>query len=92
MNRVKLTVSDESGKTLCKIGTSIDDPAGLEYTDKELADALTGMAHTLNESYKHRVDALTAKWAAVLGAESSGNKTVMLMEAQERPYFPPGNC
>jgi hypothetical protein len=92
MNRVKLTVSDESGKTLCKIGTSIDDPAGLEYTDAELADALTGMAYTLNEAHKHRSDALTAKWAAVLGAESSTNKTAMLLEAQETPFFPPGNC
>jgi hypothetical protein len=92
MNRVKLTVKDESGKTLCKLGTSIDDPAGFEYTDKELADALTGMAYVLNEAHKNRSDALIKKWAAVLGSESSDNKTVMLLEAQETPFFPPGNC
>ena len=91
MKRVKLSILDDNGKTLCKIGSSIDDPADLEYTDKELADALIGMAYTLNESYKHRSDAPISKLATVLGAEStvasgrSSNVTAILLEAQEAP-------
>lgn len=52
MNQLKLTVKDIAGNTLCKIGTSIADPVDREYSDKELADVLTEMAHSLNESHK----------------------------------------
>ena len=86
MNRVKLTVSDESGKTLCKMGTSIDKPAGFEYSDMELADALLGMVDTLKAAHAQRVETLTKKWAAVLDPKPSGsNVKAILLEAQERP-------
>lgn len=79
MNRVKLTVSDESGKTLCKIGTSIDLPAGPEYNDKELADMLADTATMLYQSHAQREQ-------VGLNAESLGKAPVMLIESQETPY------
>jgi hypothetical protein len=89
MNRVKLTIRDEGGNTLCKIGTSIEPPIGLEYNDKEIADALDGMADILRGNWawrEQRVSDVVEKWADVLNAESSGLAKVMLLEAQERPY------
>lgn len=66
MNRVKLTISDESGKTLCKIGTSIPFPEDdYEYTDLEIAAALLEMARSLQDSANHR-SYLTGRWSGVL--------------------------
>jgi hypothetical protein len=89
MNRVKLTICDNSGNTLCKIGTSIEPPIGLEYNDKEIADALDGMADILRGNWawrEQRVSTVVEKWAAVLNAESLGKAQAMLIEAQETPY------
>lgn len=84
MNRVKLTISNDSGKTLCKIGTSIDEPAGIEYTDKEIADALADMATMLYKSFSVRVDSIAEKWKDVLDYNNdSPSPKAMLIESQE---------
>lgn len=84
MNRVKLTIIDDNGKTLCKIGTSIDPPIGLEYNDKELADALADMATMLYKSHTERVALLTEKWKAVLDYnDDAPSPKALLIEAQE---------
>jgi hypothetical protein len=54
MNRVKLSITTESGQTLCKIGTSISPPKGAEYTDQEIAELLCELSRML--SAKQEVD------------------------------------
>lgn len=44
MNRVKLTIKDDRGNPLCKIGTSIAVPSGREYSDAEISQILRDWA------------------------------------------------
>ena len=44
---MKLIITDDNGRTICKIGTSVVDPAGLEYTDQELGEFLAEMSRML---------------------------------------------
>lgn len=53
MNRVKLSITNESGQTLCKIGTSIPAPRGAEYTDQEIADLLRELSCMLSSKTEH---------------------------------------
>lgn len=48
MNRVKLSITTESGQTLCKIGTSISPPKDAEYTDREIAELLRELSCMLS--------------------------------------------
>ena len=47
MNRVKLTIKNDCGQTLCKIGTSISEPACKEYSDAELEGMLRELANMI---------------------------------------------
>lgn len=49
MNRVKLTIVDDSNRVICKIGTSVENK-GREYTDAELASLLREMVEMLEAS------------------------------------------
>jgi hypothetical protein len=61
MNRVKLSITNSSGQTLCKIGTSISPPKGAEYTDREIAELLCELSRML--SAKQEVDEfLDSSW------------------------------
>lgn len=48
MNKVKLTIKNDAGETLCKIGTSINQSKDEEYSDSEIANLLRKMADLLD--------------------------------------------
>lgn len=100
MNRVKLSITNEAGQTLCKIGTSVPGPKGNEYTDQEIVELLRELSNLLSAKTEQdlyfdssRVDEedekqkqLIKKWSWLFDGTHNASSKAMLIESQETPY------
>jgi hypothetical protein len=77
MNRVKITIKDDDGNLLCKIGTSINKPMKDEYTNNELIEMIEELSAALAAKSNHE--------KIITSANSWSNKVEPVRQIPKQP-------